>query len=136
MPCLIRSPSKKLIFSALCIISSSILALPISAQAAHICWVDHVTRHEDSLQVFLMEGYSRAVRSIVGRDGTRANIPMGQSDFFTLRDGDTAYLSTLPEDSCTAKVTSADNVLSLELQANACIGSTGCHQSKEFIKPD
>jgi hypothetical protein len=107
-----------------------------SAQAANICWVERVVKKNDEVHLFMRPSYSSAVRSITRADGSQISPIRNQDDSFVLKDGESAYLSTLPHDVCTAKVIHFNGVLGLQLTANVCMHGIGCNSATAFVPAD
>lgn len=114
-----------------------LLALVIScpAEAVHICWVERVAKHGEELHVFMKDQYISAVRKINLPDGARIAVNPNQDGSFTLHEGESAYLSTLPHDVCTAKAVAVDGALGLELNASVCMHmpGMGCQRATDFV---
>lgn len=114
------------------------LGLSCHAEADHICWVERVTKYGDELHVFMKMGYFNAVRTIHRADGTQIAATPNRAGTFTLHEGESANLSTLPHDVCTAKAVSVNGVLGVELNARFCVPNPdiGCQSTKEFVPPE
>jgi len=114
------------------------LGLPCHAEANHICWVERVVKYGDELHVFMKMEYFGAVRGISRSDGTSLKVIPNRAGTFTLHEGDSAYLSTVPHDVCTAKAVSVNGILGVELRARVCMPNPdiGCQSTKDFVAPE
>lgn len=90
--------------------------------AGGFCWVDNVTVINNEVHVSMRPQYIWAIRSITSSNGTNIDInKRKKGNTFILQENESAYLSTLPEDACTAKAMKVKNVLGLELKSSLCM---------------
>lgn len=113
--------------------------IPVYAQAEdrHICWVAKVelaTEPEVGLKVYLRPESRHVLRGINGKEGRRSPPTDPEWTFILLGEGESAGLSGLPEDACTATAIRQDGSLRLELEANTCFHGN-CSHAHEVVSP-
>jgi hypothetical protein len=90
-------------------------------------------KNSGELRVYMTGGNLGPVRTIKHVDGTHTTLVPSEKAWFALRNGETAYLSTLPHDSCTANAVAVDGVLGLKLTASASIHGIGRQSATQFV---
>jgi len=117
-------------------LATCLFAMPFYVSAAHICWVDSVETHEDGLHVIMKDGYQHAARQITHADKTTSSVTFNPDGSFTIGEGESSLLSTLPHDACFLQALKKQGNIGVQLSATTCMPNPaiGCIKSEEFVQ--